>query len=268
MPGPSALIVAVLYDDAFQLIVPKDSPVRSFADVRSKRIALGQTGGQYQSFLRVAEHFGLHAPDFRFVGTTDAAADEAFLKGDADAIFRVRAIGNSSIQRLVQSDNARLLPIEHAAAMKIKNPAFEPAVIPEGGYLGSPPIPAKDLPTVAVHRTLLAHATASDSAVQAITQTLLERRQEVMEEIPPQMAEVRLLLAQVRRPEAQGGLGPPLHPGALGFYNKDKPSFLKANADFLGLILTVVIMIGSWIWELKQWCKSSRERPHVNTATG
>jgi uncharacterized protein len=259
VPGPAARILAILYDDAFQLLVVKDSQLRSFADLRGERVALAESGGQFQSFLRVAEHFGLHQGDFRFVGSSDDAADDAFSRGQADAIFRVRALGNPSIQRLVQSGKVRFLPIEHAAAMKIKQPAFVPALIPEGAYLGNPPVPSQDLPTVAVHRTLLARAGANEAAIRAITGALMEQRQEIMEEVPQQMTEVRLLLAQVRRPEPQAGLGPPLHPGAISFYDKDKPSFLLAHADYVGLILTVVLMAASWIWELKRWMQSQQK---------
>jgi TRAP-type uncharacterized transport system substrate-binding protein len=139
LPGPRARVLAVLYDDAFQLLVPKNSQFRTLADLQGHRIALAQSGGQFQSFLRVAEHLGLHREDFQFVGATDNAADNAFLSGRADAIFRVRAIGDPSIQQLVHSGKVRFLPIEHAAAMKIKNPAFEATLIPEGAYLGNPP---------------------------------------------------------------------------------------------------------------------------------
>jgi len=259
LPGPAARIIAILYDDAFQLLVRKDSPIHSFADLHDTRIALARSGGQFRSFLSVAEHFGLHAEDFHFIGASDEAADEAFLKGQADAIFRVRALGNPSIQRLVQSGEFIFLPIEHAAAMKIKQPAFEPTVIPEGAYLGRPPIPAMDLPTVGVHRTLLARDDANEAAIRAITGALMERRQEIMEEIPERMTEVRLLLAQVRRPTPQAGFGPPLHPGAVSFYDKDKPSFLLAHADFLGLILTVFLMLASWIWEIKRWMQGQQK---------
>jgi hypothetical protein len=212
-----------------------------------------ETGGQFRSFLTVAEHFSLHRTDFRFVGSTDEAAEKAFSTGQADAIFRVRALGDPSIERLVQSEKVRFLPIEHAAAMKIKQPAFDPAPIPEGAYLGDPPVPAQNLPTVAVHRTLLARDSANAAAIRAITQVLMERRREIVQEIPAQMTEVGLLLAQARQPEPQAGLGPPLHPGAVSFYGKDKPSFLQANADFVGLILTVIVMTASWIWELIRW---------------
>lgn len=259
LPGPAARILAILYDDTFQLLVDKDSPLRSFADLRGKTIALAQSGGQFQSFLQVAEHFGLHEGDFRFVGLSDQAADEAFSKGLAEAIFRVRALGDPSIQWLVRSGAVRFLSIEHAAAMKIKQPAFEPALIPQGAYMGNPAVPAQDLPTVAVHRTLLARDDANQDAIRAITGVLMERREEIMQEIPAQMTEVRLLLAQVRRPEVQTALGPPLHAGAISFYNKDKPSFLLAHADYVGLILTVVLMAASWIWELKRWIQGQQK---------
>ncbi len=204
-------------------------------------------------------HFGLQAADFQFVGANDEAATEAFLEGKADAIFRVRAIGDPSIEQLVQSGRVRFLPVEHAAAMKIKYPAFEAALIPVGAYLGNPPVPAQDFPTVAVQRTLLARDSASVTAIRAVTEVLMERRQEMMQQIPAGMTEVRLLLVQVRRPQPQAGLAPALHPGALSFYDKDKPSFLLAHADYVGLFLTVGLMAGSWLWELKRWMQRKQK---------
>jgi hypothetical protein len=259
LPGPKARAVAVLYDDTFQLLVPKISPVQSLVDLQGRRIALAQSGGQFQSFLHVADHFGLHREDFQFVGASDQDASDAFLNGRSDAIFRVRAIGDPSIQQLVQSGKVRFLPIEHAAAMKIRYPAFQAALIPVGAYLGNPPIPAQDFPTVSIQRTLLARDNANFAAIRAITEVLIERRQEIMQEIPSKMTEVRLLLVQTRRPQPQSGLGPPLHPGAQSFYDKDKPSFLLAHSDFLGLILTVGLMAGSWIWELKRWMQRQQK---------
>ncbi len=259
LPGPKARSLAVLYDDTFQLLVPKNSQLQNFLDLRGRRIALAQAGGQFQSFLHVAEHFGLHQADFQFVGASDESAFDAFLNGRADAIFRVRAIGDPSIEQLAQSGKVRFLPIEHAAAMKIRYPAFEAALIPIGAYLGNPPVPAQDFPTVAVERSLLARDNANAAAIRVITGVLIERRQEIMEEIPASMTEVRLLVVQARRPHPQSGLGPALHPGALSFYDKDKPSFLLAHADYVGLIMTAGLMAGSWIWELKRWMQRQQK---------
>jgi uncharacterized protein len=258
-PGPEARILGILYDDTLQLLVPKNSSIQNFAQLSGKRVALSRNGGQFQSFLRVAEHFGLREADFRFVGASDQAADDAFLNGQADAVFRVRTLGDPSIRRLVQAGKIHFLPIEHAAAMKIKNSSFEPALIPEGAYWGTPPVPSQDLPTLAIHRTLLASAAANPVAIRAITEVLIERRQEIMQEVPAELTEVRLLLAQVRRPDPHAGLGPALHIGAASFYDKDKPSFLLAHADYVGLILTVVLMVSSWIWELRRWMQSQQK---------
>jgi uncharacterized protein len=259
LPGPNARSVAVLYEDTFQLLTQQDSGVRSFVDLRGRRIALAQTGGQFQSFLRVAEHFGFRQEDFQFVGADDVTALNAFLHGQADAIFRVRAIGDPSIAMLVHSGNFRFLPIEQAAAMRIRYPSFTSAIIPAGAYRGEPPVPSQDYPTVAVDRTLLASQGANANAVREVTSVLMERRQEIMEAIPPGMSEVGLLVLQARRPQPQTGLGPALHPGALSFYDKDRPSFLLAHPDFVGLIITVGLMAGSWIWELKRWIQRQQK---------
>jgi TRAP transporter TAXI family solute receptor len=264
LAGPSSRILAVLYDDTFQVLTQRQSPVQNFPALRNSTIALPRNGGQFQSFLRVASHFGLRESDFKFIGSSDAAADKAFSEGRADALFRVRALSSPSVQRLVQTGNFRLVRIDHAAAMKINYPAFEPAVIPAGAYLGNPAVPAEDLPSISVHRTLLAAAGAEQEAIRAITETLIEQREEMAKEIPEQAAEVRLLLAQIRRPGLQAGLGPALHPGAAQFYDKDKPPFILAHADYLGLMLTVLLMLGSWIWELRAWL----QRRQKNVADG
>jgi TRAP transporter TAXI family solute receptor len=259
LPGPRARILAVLYDDTFQLMVPQSSQVQHFLDLRGMRIALARNGGQFQSFLQVAEHFDLHERDFHFIGSNDETADQAFLNGQADAVFRVRAIGNPSTQQLVRTNKVRFLPIEQAAAMKIEQPAFDPALIPEGAYQGNPPVPAQNLPTIAVHRTLLARDSANPDAIRAITGVLIDRRQEILQEIPAHLAEVRLLLVQVRQPDSHAGFGPPLHPGAVNFYDKDKPSFLQTNADYLGLIFTAGCMVASRIWQLNRWMQKQQK---------
>ena len=97
----------------------------------------------------------------------------------------MRALGNPSIRTLVELSQVRLLPIQHAAAMKIKQPAFEPAVIPQGAYLRKSPDAAGSPPTLAVHRTLLASENVNQDAIRAITGVLMERRQEIMQEDSP-----------------------------------------------------------------------------------
>ena len=257
--GSSARLIAVLYEDTFQLLVRKGSRVKTFADLRGKRVALATSGGQYQSFLRVAEHFGMTSADCTFVGATDEDADRMFVANQADAVFRVRALGNPAIWKLVQAGNAEFVPIDQARAMQIQLAAFRPSVIPQGAYLGAPPIPPSDLPSVGVQRTLLTRADTSEDVVQAITAQLMEGRQELSFAIPDDRAEVRALLAGVKPPDMPVGLGPPVHAGAQQYYDKDKPAFVEEYADFVALILTIVLLVGSWGWELRHWVRGGQK---------
>jgi len=251
--GSAARLIAVLYLDTFQLLVHKGLGIRSIVDLRGRRVGLPKAGGQYQSFLVVAEHFGMTAADYQFVGGNDEEADRAFLSNRADAVFRVRAVGNPAIASLVRTGDAEFVPIPQAQAMQIRLAAFTPAVIPQGAYLGAPPIPAADLESVGVHRTLLAHRDASDDVVRAVTEVLIEERQELADAIPGDRPEVRSLLAGVKPPDTPRGLGPPVHDGAQAYYDRDKPAFVEEYADFVALSLTVLLLLGSWMWELRRW---------------
>ncbi|XWK87196.1 MAG: TAXI family TRAP transporter solute-binding subunit [Phormidium sp.] len=258
--GRSARIVVFLYPDIFQLAVKATSPIQQFSDLRGKRIALWQRGGQYISFLRIAAHYGLQEKDFIFVGNNSIESDRAFRQNQADAFFRVRALGNRNIVDLVQKYNARLLPLDQAAALRIKYPAFEAMDIPKGAYQGSnPPIPEADLPSVAIRRILLASEKVDDRIVQEITEILDSNRQEVADSIPDEFADVRPLVASITRPTTTGGTGIPIHPGAIAYFNRDRPSFIQENADYLALILTVILLFGSWFWELKSWLERRRK---------
>ena len=203
--GRSARLVANLFGDAFQLLVRKESSIRSFAGLAGKRISLPTSGGQFQSFLSVAEHFGFSRSDFVFVEGDESGA--AFLNGNADALFRVRALGNPTLIKLAREGRVRPVPIEQAAAMRIRTPAFQPSVIPQGAYLGNPPIPESDIATVTVQRTLLARADIPDRPVIWLTATLFEDRDEIARAIPDGFAEVRPLLASISKPDDHPGLG-------------------------------------------------------------
>ncbi len=258
--GKNARTVATLYSDSFQLVAQKDANIQQFTDLKGKRIGLSNKGGQYDSFILVAQHFGLSPQDFTFVGDTDRASEVAFQQKKVDAVFRVRAIGNAQVAELVRNYNGKLIPITQAEAMRVQHPAFETTSIPKGAYKGHEPVvPAEDLATVAVQRLLLAHQRVDPEVLRHIAEVLNERRRELKSAIPDTAGNTAPLVTNIRRPDLTGGTGIPLHPGALAYYDRDKPSFIQENADYLALILTVGLLGGSWLWELKRWIDRRRK---------
>ena len=251
-PGPNAQTVATLYRDLFQLIVQDQTDIQQFTDLKGRRIGVQRESGQFLSFLEVANHFELTVEDFDFVGVDDDEAAVAFEADQVDAIFRVRAPGNWIIQDLVEYHRGRLLPIDQVSAMKIKHPAFKAASIPKGTYRGSNPIvPIKDIPTVGVYKMLYASKRANKRVVQAVATILKEHHQEISNAISQDTVEVKPLVANIGRPSSSFGI--PIHPGAIAAYKQTKtdPSFVAKNFDFLALLLSIVVPIASWIWELR-----------------
>ena len=260
--------VTLLYKDTFQLVV-KNPQINQFTQLKGKTIALAATGGQYQSFLTVAKHFGLSEKDFKITGLdsngkpipgyNDRFADKDFRENKADAVFRVRAIGNKSIANLVNNYQGKLISIPQAEAMKIKQPAFEAAIIPQGAYRGNYPVPNTNLSTVAISRLLLANDQVDANIIRKFIQTIYENRQEIANEIPLDHAEVKPLISSISPPKENSGVDIFLHPGAAAFYDKDKPSFIQEYADYIGLLLTIFLLAFQWIRQLKLWIEKSKK---------
>jgi hypothetical protein len=161
---------------------------------------------------------------------------------------------------MVQQYRGRLLAIDQATAMKIKYPAFEPVSIPKGTYQGSnPPVPGDDLPTIGVQRLLLVRENLDNEVVQNITSVIDSHRQEIADAIPEENSDVKPLVASFSRPTTTGGTGIPIDPGAIAYYDRDKPSFIQENSDFLGLLLTMALLLWSWLVQLKRIIEKGRK---------
>ena len=48
------------------------------------------------------------------------------------------------------------------------------------------------------------------------------------------------------------GLAPPVHPGAKQFFDRDKPSFVLDHASFVGLLVTLSVLVFSWVREFRR----------------
>ncbi len=251
---PSARLIAPLYPDAFQLVARDGLEIESVADLRGRKIALPPRGaGQYNSFWFLAEHYRLSASEMEALPMSTDAANFAMLVGAVDAVFRVRAPGNSSIRSLIENSPTRLVPIDQAAAMQLKQPALDLGTIPKGSYRGHPPLPAADLPTAVVQRLLVASADVDGSTVNTITRTLFERRRDLVALTP--------LAGFIAAPEQAAGTFLPIHPGAQRYYDREKPSYLQQNAEPIAVIITVLVLVGSGLLQLA----SQRRRGRLDT---
>lgn len=96
-----------------------------------------------------------------------------------------------------------------------------------------------------MRRILIANSQVSTEAIYEMTKTIYENRQVLMNKMP--------LANEISPPDSNnGGSLLPLHLGAANYYNRSEPDFFTKNSDLLGLVVTIVLAVLSWIWQLKE----------------
>ncbi|MGD1930472.1 MAG: TAXI family TRAP transporter solute-binding subunit [Leptolyngbyaceae cyanobacterium] len=244
--------IARLFPEMFHLLVRKDANIQTVADLRDRRIALMPKGsGSYALFWPLSEHYGLTAEDLQITPQSPNDAEQALANGEVDALFRVMTLGNPSMKTVLQNEAIELLAIDQVDALRLSLPYLEAQTIPKGTYDGGRPLPARDLPVVAVNAVLVIHEDLPDEVAHALTQTLYTHRNELVSRYPR--------AALIRLPDSGNDLGLPLHPGAQAFYDRDQPEFIVEYAEPIGLLLSVSVLLGSGLWQFKIWLKGKQK---------
>ncbi len=229
--SPTARTVAFLYPQLFHLVAKSDGPVRSVADLRGRRIGTPpEGGGSHSSFLALLSHYRIAPKDLTVSPMKSDDLARAFQRGELDAMFRVDRIGDSGVSGVLEGGHGRLVPIDQAAAMRLRLPYLDGLVIPRGAYSANPPVPEEELPTVGVHTALLAHTDLDAELVRQVAELLFDHRMELVAATPA--------AAHVSAPPPDS-LSMGLHDGARAYYDREKPGFLVLYAEVIALLMTL-----------------------------
>jgi sulfonate transport system substrate-binding protein len=71
------------------LLVPKDSKVQQFSDLKGKKIAFLKSTNSYIAFLHQVKEAGLKESDFHIIEITGPPANKAFQSGQLDAYYSI-----------------------------------------------------------------------------------------------------------------------------------------------------------------------------------
>ena len=236
--GSDIRFISQIFPATYHLVVQVDSGIEKIADLQGMRVSVPPLDSEeYRLFAELLEHYGIADHNIYLFPGTYKAGEWLFRAGAVDAVFRIRAAGDEQIRKLLRETDGRLVEIDHADALKLNNPALEPAKVPAGAYSGNPPIPVTNLDTVALRRALLAGVRTDDVVVNALTSALFEYRRELTERVP--------LAGNISAPTQSEGISLPLHNGARQYFEREEPNFIQENAEPLALILSVVIGLAS-----------------------
>jgi len=205
--------IASLFPESLHLVVPAAGPIQTLADLKGRRISLGQTGsGTLVDARIVLAASGLTEQDLsvEYLRSGTAAADLS--EGSLEGVFLIGGIPIPAVRALAATTPIRLIPIpdDVLSKMQEKYGAYDRSVIPADTYPGV----GVATSTVGFHALWVVSADASDDLIFAITKALWnEATQHLLEAHDPIGKNVRL-------EHAFDGLSVPLHPGAIRFYRQ------------------------------------------------
>lgn len=209
-PHKKLRVIAALYPEAIHIGVRKDSGIRTIADLRGRRIAVGplQSGTRVDAGIVLAA-FGISEKDYQPRHLQVTAAADALLDRTIDAFVQVAGYPVPIIAALAEEAEIMLLPVGGTArdSLLLEHPFFSATRIPAGAYNNVGPVE-----TVAVGAQWLVSADVSADLVYGLTRALWHpNTRGVLDKSHPKGQLIQLK-------SAVEGVGIPLHEGAKRYY--------------------------------------------------
>lgn len=131
--------IATLYPETCQIVTLDASGIKSIADLKGKRVAVGAMGSGAEANARqILEAYGITYDDIdeQFLSFSEAAS--ALKDGNVDAAFVTAGYPTAAVQDIASQNKVRLLPVDadKADALIAKYPFYTKVVIPAGTYAG------------------------------------------------------------------------------------------------------------------------------------
>ncbi|MEU1275040.1 TAXI family TRAP transporter solute-binding subunit [Streptomyces sp. NPDC005799] len=212
--------VARLYDDYVQLIVPRDSTVRSVADLRGKRVAIGPARSGVRLIAdRVLKAAGLD-PQKDVKPSADGidTGPDQLKRNEIDAFFWSGGLPTQGLENLAEHFTFRFVPIPADLVAKLHEQGgatryYRATNMPESAY---PSIQnGVAVPTIAVSNILITRADVSPRLTEWVTRTVIKSRDDIGWHVhSAQLVDLRTAI--YTDPLA-------LHEGAKRYYRSVKP---------------------------------------------
>jgi len=213
---PNVRHFATLYPAMFQVAVPIDSPIQSFADMKDKNISPGKakwTGTAFAESIIKAYGYGFedikaNGGTVHHVGYTESVA--LMKDGHIDVFMAATSMPQASFLELEHSPGIRFigLPEDKLNEIIAANPGYIPGLMPAGVYESV----KEDTFTLGIVTNMVVSADLSDDLVYNMCKVFWANH--------AAFAEVKGIWNSVKLENALDGAAIPLHPGAKRCYDE------------------------------------------------
>ena len=213
LPQPDLRSMASLWPEALHIVTLEDRNIRSFSDLKGKRLAVGSPGSGTRFTARrvwaAAGHTLSQVEGIRGMGLTASIA--ALESGEVDAVFVAGAVPDPALQLLAQRrDDIHLVPIDTATLDQLssKHFAYYSTVIPPKTYPGQ----TEPYRTLGFAALLITSDRTSDNDVEKFLDLVVDSANELTHEF--------YRAGFISTKTSRLGISIPMHPGATRFYER------------------------------------------------
>ena len=203
--------ITFLYGSGVNLVVFKTSPIRSYYDLKGKKVAVGAAGsGTAEISMNLLASHGLAKGSYRALWLGYKEVVEGLQDGSIDAGFISGAHPIPALKELSARTAIRIVPVDEVVLKKVlaESPYLYSETLKAGCYRGVD----KDTPIIVFGTPLETHSSVSTDLVYKITKALFEHRDELIE-IHPVAKEMSL-------PNHTKTILFPFHPGAEKYFKE------------------------------------------------
>lgn len=204
--------VMAIYPELLTLVSRKDANINSLADVKGKRINLGNPGsGNEATALNLFKVSGIKKSDLEFAGALKASEmPDALRDNKIDGYFYMVGHPTANIKDASNSVDVKIVPLKGNNVDKLikENPYFAKADVPGGIYKGNP----DGTPTFGVKAVLVTSDDVSEKAVYTVVKAILENFEKFKKLHPA--------YANITKKSLLDGLSAPLHEGAKKYFKE------------------------------------------------
>ena len=202
--------IASLYPETCQFVTLKSSGIKSLAELKGKRVAVGAVGSGVEANVRqILAAYGVTYSDIDAQYLSFAEGASALKDGNVDVAVLTAGYPTASVQDIASQNPVRLLPVEEKIADDLiaQYPFYTKTVIPAGTYAGFD----EEVSSVAVMAMLVAGPTVNADLGYSVTKAIfgnLDRLQAA-----------HAVGKQITKDTAKTGMSLPMNAGAERYFD-------------------------------------------------
>jgi TRAP transporter TAXI family solute receptor len=202
-----------VHPEPFTLVARQDSGIKSFDDLKGKRVNVGPPGsGTLGTMEVVMAAKGFKMSDFALkseLKTSEMAS--ALCDNNLDAITFSVGHPSGAIKEASVACDSRVVPVVGPGVEKLiaENPFYAEAIIPGGMYKGTP----NDVKTFGVAATFVSSSTVDDETVYQVVKAVFDNFKR-FKRLHPAFSNLN------EKDMIKNALSAPLHDGAIRYYKE------------------------------------------------